>query len=101
MWWNDGMDEYMVELARRFAASFISVQMHTSFNTEYRKLKDQRPGELWISLAVAATQAIAAHGQQTQVKCSCRLRLRGRRSRAAMMRPEVAISITCAPRSLA
>jgi hypothetical protein len=60
------MDEYMAELARRFAASFISVQMHTSFNTVYRKLKDQRPGELWFSLARAATEAIAAHGQQAE-----------------------------------
>jgi hypothetical protein len=63
---NIRMDEYMAELARRFAASFISVQMHTSFNTEYRKLKDQRPGELWFSLAGAATEAIAAHGQQAE-----------------------------------
>lgn len=63
---NIKMDEYMAELARRFAASFISVQMHTSFNTEYRKLKDQRPGELWFSLARAATEAIAAHGQPTE-----------------------------------
>jgi hypothetical protein len=60
------MDEYMAELARRFAASYISVQMHTSFNTEYRKLKDQKPGELWFSLAEAATQAIAAQRQQTE-----------------------------------
>lgn len=45
---------------------YISVQMHTSFNTEYRKLKDQRPGGLWFSLAEAATQAIAAQGQQTE-----------------------------------
>jgi hypothetical protein len=59
------MDEYMAELARRFAASYISVQMHTSFNTEYRKLKDQWPGELWFSLAQAATRAIAVQGQQT------------------------------------
>jgi len=63
---NIRMDEYMAELARRFAASYISVQMHTSFNTEYRKLKDQRPGELWFSLARAATEAIAAHGQQIE-----------------------------------
>lgn len=59
------MDEYMVELARRFAAAYISVHMHTSFNTEYRKLKDQTPGDLWFSLARAATEAIAAQGQQT------------------------------------
>jgi hypothetical protein len=31
VWWKDGMDEYMVEMARRFAASYISVQMHMSF----------------------------------------------------------------------
>lgn len=66
VWWNDGMGEYMAELARRFAASYISVQMHTSFNTEYRKLKDQKPGAPWFSLAEAATQAIAAQGQQAE-----------------------------------
>ena len=60
------MDEYMAELARRFAAAYISTQMHTSFNTEYRKLKDQVPGELWFSLAQVAVQTIAEHGQQTE-----------------------------------
>jgi hypothetical protein len=60
------MDEYMAELARRFAACYISVQMHTGFNTEYRTLKDQRPGQLWFSLAQGATQAIAAQGPQTE-----------------------------------
>jgi hypothetical protein len=45
----------------------MSVQMHTTFNTEYRKLKDQRPGDLWFSLARATTEAIAAQGQQTYV----------------------------------
>jgi hypothetical protein len=53
------MGEYMAELARRFAASHINVQMHTSFNTEYRKLKDQKTGELWFSLAEAARRSKA------------------------------------------
>jgi hypothetical protein len=36
VWWNDGMDEYMVEMARRFAASYISVQMHSKRQSNCR-----------------------------------------------------------------
>jgi hypothetical protein len=61
----DPMDEYIAEIARRFAASYISAHLHSSFNTEYRKLKGQAPGQLWFSLARLAVEGVASNGVET------------------------------------
>jgi hypothetical protein len=45
---------YVEEIAKRFAASYISVQTGTTFNTMYRELKDKHPGEVWMALALMA-----------------------------------------------
>ena len=42
---------YVEEIARRFAASYISVHTGSAFSTMYRKLRGKRPGELWFALA--------------------------------------------------
>lgn len=51
-----GWDEYEEEIARRFAASYISVQSCSAFSTIYRTLKDKKPGALWIALARMAIE---------------------------------------------
>jgi hypothetical protein len=51
-----GWDEYEQEIARRFAASYISVQSCSAFSTIYRKLKDKKPDPLWIALARMAIE---------------------------------------------
>lgn len=48
--------EYEEEIARRFAAAYISVHTGSTFNTIYRKLKDKKPGSLWIELARMAIE---------------------------------------------
>lgn len=57
--------EYVEEIARRFAASYISVHTGTAFNTMYRKLKGTHPGELWIALARMAIEQAQAGAAET------------------------------------
>jgi hypothetical protein len=55
------MDELTAELARRFAAAYISATMGTSFATEYKKLTAE-PGEYWMALARAVAARPPGHG---------------------------------------
>jgi hypothetical protein len=58
------MDDYIAEIARRFAGSYISAHLHSSFNTEYRKLRDKASGQLWFSLARLAVEGVASNGAE-------------------------------------
>ncbi len=51
---------YVDEMARRFAASYISVHTGSAFSTMCRKLKGNRPGELWFALARLAIERAQA-----------------------------------------
>ena len=51
---------YVEEIARRFAASYISVHTGSAFSTMYRKLRGKRPGELWFALARLAIERAQA-----------------------------------------
>jgi hypothetical protein len=62
------LQPYVEEIARRFAASYISVHTGTAFNTMYRKLKGKHPGELWIALArMAIEQAQAGAAESPHI----------------------------------
>jgi hypothetical protein len=54
--------EYEDEVARRLAAAYLSAHTGSAFNTMYRKLKDKKPGKLWMTLARMAIQGVAAGG---------------------------------------
>jgi hypothetical protein len=47
------------ELARRFAAAFISHNQGVSIATGYKNLPDEDVGGLWYALAEIATRAVA------------------------------------------
>jgi hypothetical protein len=51
-----GWGEYEEEIARRFAAAYISVHTGSAFSTIYRNLKDKKPGGLWFALARIAIE---------------------------------------------
>ena len=51
-----GWGEYEEEIARRFAAAYISVHTGSAYATIYRKLKDKKPGALWLALARMAIE---------------------------------------------
>lgn len=51
-----GWGEYEEEIARRFAAAYISAHTGSAFSTIYRKLKGKKPGALWFALARVAIE---------------------------------------------
>ena len=44
-------DEYFEELGRRIAAAYISMEMGTTAETQYRKMKGEPIGSAWIEAA--------------------------------------------------
>ena len=44
-------DEYFEELGRRIAAAYISMEMGTTAETQYRKMKGEPTGSAWIEAA--------------------------------------------------
>lgn len=44
-------EEYFEELGRRIAAAYISMEMGTTAETQYRKIKGEPIGSAWIDAA--------------------------------------------------
>jgi hypothetical protein len=44
-------DEYFEELGRRIAAAYVSLEMGTTAETQYRKTKGEPIGSAWIEAA--------------------------------------------------